>query len=127
MMLKKLYKSESDDTVVGVRILNLGAGNSVHFTPDRVAKAIAEGWMVMTGKKLVLNAENGKIMYSIVRTPGYYCCHCKKPLSDGGLVAQMHVTEEHDNGLSPDPSNPSGYERINYLDCVEAGPRPEGL
>ena len=118
MLLKRLYDmSDPDKPVVkGVEVLR--AKERQHFSPDLVAKAADQGWMEMAGGKIALNAENGTILYKIVRGPGYYCCHCGKHMSDGA-VARAHIDKEHAKKTSPDPANPSGYERIHYFDCVK--------
>lgn len=124
MLLKRQY--DEDGKIIGIEVQSLGASQDQHFTPDLVATAIRQGWMTRTTDSLVLIcSKNGPVEYEILRTPGYYCCHCGEVLDDGGQTAQLHVAEEHPDTESPDPSNPSGYERIHYFDCVERNPRPE--
>lgn len=95
----------------------LHAGLHQHFSPDMVFRGGQAGWLVSGGGKLTVRGVDGAITYKVVRVPGYYCCHCKAPMDDG-LTARAHLAEKHAGEKSPDPSNPSGYERINYYDCV---------
>ena len=145
MILKRIYameKSEHRDetgefvmvlkrdkagqpVVIGVEVKSLGASPNQHFTPELVTTAIAQGWLawVKGGRgTLELIGANMTVPYKVLRDPGYYCCHCKKRQSDGS-EARMHIAREHAGKASPDPQNPSGYERINYFDCVEVNPR----
>lgn len=130
MRLKRLYKRDDegnvvDPTPIGVEVEGLGASQDQHFSPDLVETAIKQGWMVLDGDELLLVAKNGDVPYRVLRTPGYYCCHCKAALPTGGQAALAHIMAEHGEAKSPDPENPAGYERINYLDCVEKNKRPE--
>lgn len=123
MNLKRLYEDDDDGNpqVVGVEVLSLGSTPNQHFSTDLVVSAIAQGWMVPSAGKLTLKGANMTVPYKLLRKPGYYCCHCKAALDSG--TGKAHVEAEHDGELSPDPANPSGYEMINYYDCVEINPR----
>ena len=120
MLLKRLYdvSDPAKPVVNGVRVLR--AKDRQRFSPDMVEKATAEGWMVLSDGKITLKAESGSIVYRIKRVSGYYCCHCKAPMTDGA-AARLHIEKEHAKKPSPDRSNPSGYERIHYFDCVKEG------
>jgi hypothetical protein len=96
-----------------------------HFSPNVIQTGVFERWLVMTSGYIILEAEQGRIRYQIVRAPGYYCCHCRESIPDAGVVlstgqtvGQVHVARYHPNQPSPDPNNPSGYERAAYFDCV---------
>jgi hypothetical protein len=119
MLLKRLYDlSDPDNPVVnGVRVLR--AKDRQRFSPDMVAKATAQGWLVLSDGKITLKAENGSIVYRIMRVSGYYCCHCQAAMADGA-ASRAHIEKEHAKKTSPDPCNPAGYERIHYFDCVKA-------
>jgi hypothetical protein len=121
MLLKRLYADlTSNSRIVGVRILH--AGKKQRFSTNLVDNAVQQGWMSMdSGNIVILDGIVGvggvPIKYKIVRTPGYYCCHCGLDVGDS-ITGKAHVAEKHKDKKSPDESNPSGYERINYYDCV---------
>lgn len=118
MLLKRLYDKTNPENpkVSGIRILR--SKSRQHFSPDLVEKAEAEGWMSMKDGRITLHDENKPVVYRVVRTPGYYCCHCGAPMAEGS-AARAHIDKEHAKKKSPDVQNPSGYERINYFDCVK--------
>lgn len=141
MFLKRVYERDESGRPVskspkGVRILSLGASPNQHFSTDFVISAVRQGWATLVKDKFTIKAENGDVEYNVLREPGYYCCHCGQEILDAGAlmaeeegkpqmtVGQAHVLT-HGSSKSPDPSNPAGYERINYYDCVEATPRDQ--
>jgi len=101
--------------VRGVQVLRAGARQ--HFSPGIIEGGVAEGWLSMGKGKLVIQGEDGAIVYRIARTPGHYCCHCQKAVDDGS-GGQAHVAAAHAGKVSPDPSNPAGYRRDNFYACV---------
>jgi len=96
-----------------------------HFSPNVIQTGVFEGWLTMTAGRIIIDTKQGRLRYQIVRAPGYYCCRCKESIPDAGVilptgktVGQEHVTQRHQNRPSPDPQNPSGYERTAFFDCV---------
>ena len=118
MLLKRLYdrSDPKQPKVNGVKVLR--AGKSQHFSPDFVARGHAQGWLTLRQNLIVVGKDRDAVTYRIRRMPGYYCCHCGRPVDDGGS-ARAHIEAEHPQKKSPDAQNPSGYERINYYDCVK--------
>lgn len=127
MLLKRLYSHDGPyPSVRGIKVLR--AGERQHFSPRLVEGGVAEGWLSMAEGKIVIHGEDGRVVYRIERTPGFYCCHCGRKLDDSP-GAKTHVEKTHgqlgpDGSVvsmppSPNPENPSGYERINYYDCVK--------
>lgn len=102
--------------VNGVEVLR--AGPRQRFSPDLVVRGAAEGWLELKGDRLVLRGTNVTLKYRVARTPGYYCCFDGAPMDDGPS-AREYVAAKFPNKASPDPSNPAGYERINFYDCVK--------
>lgn len=114
--------------VVGVNVRN-AHGSTWRPSPRQVEEGLAQGWISVGGGKLTVHGSNdAELVYSILRTPGRYCCHCLEPLS-GEKEAKAHVADKHaeaeteslDDGNpaeteSPDKGNPAGYERINFYD-----------
>jgi len=117
MRLKKHYHEE-DGSLIVAHVEILHAGPHQCFSTGLVAQATSEGWLTIKGKQLTLKSKP-PLKYRIEREPGYYCCHCGQALAAGGPEAQAHVAGKHDGKKSPDPSNPAGYERIDYFDCVK--------
>lgn len=122
VMDAKTGRVKNPPKVIGVEVLDLGHSPNQHFTPEYVMKAMREGWMSMKGDVLTIHAKGGDVIYKILRTPGYYCCHDGSP-QDGEQEARDYVADNFAGKESPDKSNLAGYERINYYDCVETLPR----
>ena len=101
--------------VVGVDVLYAGA--TQHFSPRIVQKGSDEGWLERDENYITIFGANETVKYEILRDPGRYCCHCEMELMDEGS-AKVHVEGVHPGETYPDLANPSGYERINYFDCV---------
>lgn len=101
--------------VAGVEIQQ--ASKHQKFTPHIVEEGTYQGWITMADGQIIVDGENGRLVYDIVRTPGVYCCHCGSKMGGGNRVAQAHVNNRHSGEESPDPENPAGYEQINYYDC----------
>ena len=76
--------------------------------------------MEMDGDTLTFHVYPEDLEYTVKRTPGRYCLHCGEKLTDdaGGEMARLHVVQFHAGTPSPSASNPSGYEAINYFECV---------
>lgn len=120
MQLKRLYDKTNPKAPVVNGVMILRASDEQHFSTDFVANGEAQGWVARDGDRLIIinSGKGGNATYSIKRAPGYYCCHCKMPMADGA-AARAHLALAHAGKKSPDASNPSGYERINYFDCVK--------
>jgi hypothetical protein len=129
MYLKKHYHQNADGSVGDVKGVELKSKlkTRAHLTPELVRKAVKQGWITISGNKLTVSFVNApSVTYTIKREPGYYCLHCgieledaNQVLDDGKTVGQQHVAAVHSNSESPDASNPAGYERINFYDCVK--------
>lgn len=127
MFLKRLYEKDSDGrptAVRGVKVLH--AGPRQRFSPELVLQAMSEGWMKkapgpplgsLALGTITLCGDEGDIVYVVKRDPGFYCCHCGEK-QGGSSEARRHVAEAHAGAASPDASNPAGYERIHFYDCV---------
>lgn len=125
------YTAADLDRIDGV----IGRGEkTVQFSDRSVTEdAIAIGWMSIVKGKLTIHQlpdeVDGKevaredVVFSILRSPGGYCCHCQMPLGKNNdskqeaKNAQAHVAELHEDADSPDPENAAGYHVINYYDC----------
>lgn len=125
MLLKRIYEHDEADNLVrdsdGNAVLDhikiLHAGPEQHFSEGLVGGGILEGWIALKGGKITLLTKP-RAVYQIKRKPGYYCSHCGEAMP-GSQEAKAHLAEEHPGEKSPDPSNPAGYERIHYYDCVK--------
>lgn len=102
-----------------------------NFSEKMVQAGISEGFATVSRGKLTLHCEPEDLVYTIVRGPGYYCCYCGQAIPDAGAfvkgedgeeskrtVGMVHVETIHGGKVSPDPSNPSGYRRLNGYECV---------
>lgn len=128
MRLKKFYKKDAEGNAVAVdyvQVLHTGTKPEQHFSLNLMDQMMRAGFAMITRDQIVLHTKPKDLIYTVKRHPGYYCCHCKEYLPDAGLmlasgetVGQNHVGIVHSDATSPDPSNPAGYERINYYDVV---------
>lgn len=114
MKIKRNYK---DGRCTHVDIIHTGIQQKQNFSTRLVAAALQEGWMKMKDGKIILKASPEDLVYSIVKEPGYYCCHDGKKLDDANM-AKSYVEQNFPEIPSPDPANPLGYMKINHYECV---------
>jgi hypothetical protein len=117
MQLKRLYDHSGDTPRVrGVRVVH--AGKKQKFSMKLIGQAADQGWLTMGKGRIVIHDEDGDIVYRVVRTPGFYCCHCGARLvgdpriddgKEGAAQRLAHVVEKHGDAPSPDAENPAGY------------------
>lgn len=100
-----------------VELEHTGTSAGQRFSTHLVAQGVSDGWMVVLGDKLIIKAKPEDLLYDIKRAPGYYCCFDGKSLPDA-IMAAAYVKQHYVGQQSPDPSNPLGYEKINFYDCV---------
>lgn len=114
-----------------ITVEHTGANPEQNFTEKLVRAGLREGFLSISGNKLTLQAQPEDLKYTIKRHPGYYCCHCGMELPDAGVMETdedgketgrtlglVHVEEQHEGAESPDPSNPSGYQRLDHYECI---------
>jgi len=128
MKLHRVYERpegrREGKVLLGVEVIETGTHAEQHFSPDLVGKAIREGWIVLDGDVLTLKAyEQEDLKYKVLRQPGRYCLHCKAALPGvredySGVAAREHVATEHPGNPSPSKEWPTGYEVLNYFECV---------
>ena len=119
MFLKRLYDHSSGrPKVSGVKVLHLP--REQQFSPRLVERAIGERWLSIGDGLITIHAQDGDHVYRIVRTPGYYCCHCEKSL-ENSRDGQEHVHSEHRDVPSPDVNNLSGWRKDNFYAGVNEG------
>ena len=104
--------------VVAIKILN--ASPVMHFSPRLIEQGSMQGWLTVSSGKVILKGVDGEVSYKITDVPGFFCCHCNMPLTDE-LASRLHIKETHGKKKSPDPSNPSGYRKDNFYNCVKEG------
>lgn len=99
----------------GLKILEASApGSGQHFTPRFVDEGLADGWLTLSGTRLVLIGTGGALIYRLDRPPGIYCCHCDAAIDDSE-AARTHVSGAHADVASPDASNPAGYRYDHFF------------
>lgn len=133
MLLKRIFDHDADGkptTVSHLEVKHTGTHAEQNFSERLVNSGVAEGWITLGGGKLTIKAEPENLVYTILRGPGHYCCHCGQPITDAALLVDrepsgariprglVHVIEAHGQAKSPDPSNPSGYRKVNGYECV---------
>lgn len=124
MYLKKVYKEGSvaagAPQVTHVKVLR--AKKRFHFPTKLVDQAAEEGWLTIdpkVGGEIRITTAEGEpdLVYTIERTPGWYCCFDMKRFPDGAS-ARQYVQLAFAGKRSPDSNNPAGYERIHFYDAV---------
>jgi len=112
--------------VKGIRAKWADSGRQ-NFSPNWVHGGVQEGWLSMGNGKIVMHTldDGPDLLYSVIRTPGYYCCHCEQSLPDAGTIVEpgvtlglKHVRDIHGSASSPDPCNPSGYRKEDHYSCL---------
>jgi hypothetical protein len=99
----------------GVKILDAGAPGTVqHFSTHAIQQGTADGWITLSGNRVVLTGTGGALVYRLDRPPGIYCCHCEQGFPEGD-VARGHVAETHPGVASPDGNNPAGYRYDHFF------------
>lgn len=134
MLLKRLYDTpdgwvaerDADGRVTnapplkGLRLYHTGTNPAQNFSRRMVDTGLAEGWLTLGKGLLMIDTEQETLEYTIVRTPGTYCCHCDARLEDdpSGASGRAHVTQAHAGTPSPDPSNPAGFRVTSAYECT---------
>ena len=96
MLLKRQYKKHADGTLLDppqvdhLDVKHTGTSPGQHFSTRLVAAGIAEGWLSIAGSQLTIKTDGEPLVYTVVRVPGKYPCSTER----------------------------SGYEVINYYDCL---------
>lgn len=105
-----------------VGLISTGTAPEQNFSKGLIERAGTEGWAGIDGDHLILDVVPEPLVYTILRRPGCYCCHCGELLTAGGAVARQHIAERHPNEASPDRQNPAGYRITDaYECCLDAG------
>jgi len=95
--------------------IEVECGERTSITRRAFDRALQEGWLTVQGNVL----EIGGKRFNILRSPGTYCCHCGKRVTDD---PKAHVARCSQGTPSPDPHNPSGYEVIDFYDLQLSNP-----
>lgn len=123
MLLKRIYAS--DGTVSGVEIKNTGVSREQNFSHRLVEQAIVEGWAILEGNTLTLRGEPEDLVYTVKRTPGYYCTSTGEriPISAvawGSPQRGVLARKEALTWLLARGKAASDYEVTNAYECVLA-------
>jgi len=102
-----------------VAVLHTGWTKQQNFSGGLVQAALSEKWMTIGKGQITLHVQPEDLVYTIVRVPGRYCCHCKEKLVDdtSGQMARAHVASAHEGDVSPDTQHPAGYVMLNHYEC----------
>lgn len=109
-----------------LEVYHTGVSAKQNFSDRLIAQGIAEGWVSIGKGLLTVHAAPEDLTYKILRTPGYYCCHCGEQIVDAGApsapesavtLGVKHVAEAHGSVKSPDSENPSGYLWSKRYSC----------
>lgn len=112
-------------------IQHTGVQAEQNFSQKMIEAGQAAGFLTISKGELIIHAKPEDLTYKILRGPGYYCCHCGEAIVDANLfvkgddgeptdrtIGMVHVEEVHGGKESPDSNNPSGYRRVNGVECV---------
>jgi YgiT-type zinc finger domain-containing protein len=113
------------------QIKHTGVKPEQNFSQKMIEAGQVAGFLTISKGELILHAKPEDLHYTIVRGPGYYCCHCGEQIVDANqfvkdeegepteqTIGMLHVEEAHDGKESPDPNNPSGYRRVHGYETV---------
>jgi len=106
--------------VAALSLKHTGTNPEQNFSRRMVDAGLQEGWLSMARGTLTLHTTEDDLAYTILKTPGTYCCHCDMRLDDdpSGASNRQHVEREHPGEASPDPANPAWYRVTNAYECV---------
>jgi hypothetical protein len=127
MLLKRHYNA--DGSVARLELKHTGTHPEQNFSTTLIAQWLGLGLATVSGDVLTLDTEPEPLRYTIVRKPGYYCCHSGKRLDlspeaygDPALAAieaRQYLKDAKLLGkASPDANNPAGYRRTHAYECV---------
>jgi len=119
MLMKRIYGSDGKLDYVELR--HTGTGEAQNFSRKLVEAGTAEGWILFEGGKLTLKVKPEALVYTVKRTPGYYCLHCNEKLVSDvlGTEARAHVAAKHAGAsASPDKAWPMGYLVTHAYECT---------
>lgn len=109
----------------GLSVAHTGIGREQNFARAMIEEGIQLGYLSIGQGKITLRAVDGELVYTIVRGPGRYCCHCAERIGEGGkgdrsaeAEAQAHVAAAHPAVPSPDTGNPAGYRWLRGYETV---------
>lgn len=71
MELKRQYNSAGE--VSRVTVGHTGLKPEQNFRRGLIETGIAQGWITLTGDTLVMAADPEDLVYTVKRTPGYFC------------------------------------------------------
>lgn len=136
MLVKRLY---TDGRVTGLAIGHSGIRAEQNFSSKFVEEAALSGAARIDGDVLTITCQDHggadiDLRYTILRGPGYYCCHDGSPIPISALaqreaasgIARLAAKEAaaylaangFDGKQSPDAQNPSGYRVVRGYECV---------
>lgn len=123
MLLKRKFKTDesgallldADDNPILDKVIVKQAGDTQHFTQEFINDSVASGLMSFGNGKLTLHTEP-ELIYNVVRTPGYYCCHDNKGLGDQ-KQSERYVADNFADVECKDKNNPAGYRKDNFFYC----------
>lgn len=88
-----------------------------NFTQEFINDSVSSGLMSFSKGKIILHTKP-ELIYAVVRTPGFYCCHDNEKLSSE-LDAKTYTNNKFNGIKSPDDNNPVGYRKDNFFHCVQ--------
>ena len=122
MLMKRIYdRSDPEKPKLShIELRHTGTHAEQNFSRRLVEAAAAEGWVTISRGKLILHAKPEDLNYTILRSPGTYCCHCGEKLSSdpAGVEARAHIAAKHKGVDSPDAANPAGYRVTHAYECA---------
>lgn len=106
--------------ISGVEVLHTGVRAEQNFSTSLITEFIKLGIAEINNDELVLHTSSDDLKYTILRSPGRWCLHCKEKLTDDatGEMARLHIAMKHNGVPSPVESEPSGYVWLTYFECV---------
>lgn len=119
MYVQKLYHQDGPlkGQVRAWKVGHTGYSARQNFRERDIHQGLADGFMAISGDRLLIKAEPESLQYRILRKPGRYCNHCRLFLrDDGDLGAEMrtHVAKEHKDQDAPADGH---YVWLKHYEC----------
>lgn len=106
--------------IAGLHVRHTGVSQAQNFSRRLVDAGLREGWLTLSRGELLLHTAQGDLRYTVLRTPGLYCCHCEAALGEDvtGAAGRGHVASVHAGVPSPEGEHPGGYRHTHGYECL---------
>jgi hypothetical protein len=94
----KLQRQYTDGACSHVRVVHTGTSPEQNFSTRLVDAGVAQGWVSVSGDRLLMKTDAAPLAYTVKRPPGYYCKSTDAPIpvSDAAwrILTRYAITDE---------------------------------